>query len=263
MIELYHNAMSTCSQKVRFALAEKALAWQGRHLNLRAGDQQQPAYLRLNPNAVVPTLVNAGTVVIESTVINEFIDDAFPSPVLRPEAPAERAKMRLWTKQLDEGLHAATSVISNAIAFRHQKIARGQAAVEQLLANIPDPNKREQQRSTLVDGARSPFFADAVIKFDALFARMDAALADQRWLTGQQFSLADIAYAPYLTRFEHLEMAHMWDDRPRLAAWYQTIKTRKGYQDGLSRWFDADYLALMAEKGGEERDHVRNILNNA
>ena len=55
MIELYHNDMSVCAQKVRFALGEKALQWKSRHLNLRAGDQQKPGYVKLNPNAVVPT----------------------------------------------------------------------------------------------------------------------------------------------------------------------------------------------------------------
>ena len=57
MIELYHNDMSVCAQKVRFALGEKTLQWKNRHLNLRAGDQQKPEYVKLNPNAVVPTLV--------------------------------------------------------------------------------------------------------------------------------------------------------------------------------------------------------------
>jgi glutathione S-transferase len=62
MLELYHNDMSTCAQKVRFALAEKGVRWQSRHLDLRARDHQRPEYLRLNPNAVVPTIVHDGTV---------------------------------------------------------------------------------------------------------------------------------------------------------------------------------------------------------
>jgi glutathione S-transferase len=78
VLELYHNDMSTCAQKVRFALAEKAATWRSHHLDLRARDQQKPEYLKLNPNAVVPTLVHEGVVIIESTVINEYIDDALP-----------------------------------------------------------------------------------------------------------------------------------------------------------------------------------------
>ena len=76
-LRLYHNDMSVCAQKVRFALAEKKLAWEGHHLNLRAGDQQEPEYLKLNPNAVVPTLVDDGNIMVESTVICEYLDDAY------------------------------------------------------------------------------------------------------------------------------------------------------------------------------------------
>jgi len=66
VIELYHTNMSVCSQKVRFALAEKKLRWEDHHINLQAGEQLRPEYLKLNPNAVVPTLVDNGTVIIES-----------------------------------------------------------------------------------------------------------------------------------------------------------------------------------------------------
>ena len=99
MLELFHNDMSTCSQKVRLALAEKGLDWTDHHLNLRAADQQKLDYLALNPNGVVPTIRDYGTVVIESTVINEYLDDACPAPLLRPEDASARSRMRLWTKQ--------------------------------------------------------------------------------------------------------------------------------------------------------------------
>ena len=92
MLELFHNDMSTCSQKVRLALAEKGLDWTDHHLNLRAADQQKLDYLALNPNGVVPTIRDYGTVVIESTVINEYLDDAYPAPPLRPEDASARSR---------------------------------------------------------------------------------------------------------------------------------------------------------------------------
>ena len=93
MLELYHNDMSSCAQKVRTLLAEKNLEWTGHHLDLRAGDTLTPDYLKLNPNGVVPTLIDDGTVIIESTVINEYIDDAHPGPPLRPADARARAEM--------------------------------------------------------------------------------------------------------------------------------------------------------------------------
>jgi len=50
-LTLYHNDMSVCAQKVRLCLAEKALAYEDKHLNLRAGDQKRPEFLGSIPMA--------------------------------------------------------------------------------------------------------------------------------------------------------------------------------------------------------------------
>lgn len=260
MLTLYHNDMSTCAQKVRFALAEKGLEWTGQHLDLRALDQQKPEYLKLNPNAVVPTLQHDDLVIIESTVINEYIDDAFPGPALRPSSAAGRARMRLWTKKLDEGLHAATGVISTAIAFRYQKLDKGEDNVRLSLQNTPDPDKRQRNESTIFEGVRSSFFEGAVIGFDTLLAQFETALAQQSWLAGPEISLADIAYAPYMTRLEHLQMSALWSNRPRVAEWYGRLAERDGYKEGLVRWFNSKYLPLMAEKGREAAPVIQTII---
>ena len=173
MIELYHNDMSVCAQKVRFTLAEKKLAWEGHHLNLRAGDQQEPEYLKLNPNAVVPTLVDDGNIIIESTVICEYLDDAYLEPKLKPVNALGRARMRLWTKQLDEGVHAATSVVSSVIAFRYQKLAIGMEALEEFHKKMPDPVKREKSWENVTKGVESRFFPEAIQRFDKLLADME------------------------------------------------------------------------------------------
>ena len=73
-LELYHNSMSTCSQKVRITLAEKKKEFTSHHLNLRARDQHTADYLNLNPNGVVPTLVHNSLVIYESAVIDEYLD---------------------------------------------------------------------------------------------------------------------------------------------------------------------------------------------
>ena len=184
MIELYHNDMSVCAQKVRFALAGKQLSWESHHLNLRAGDQQQPEYLKLNANALVPTLVDNGTVIIESTVINEYLDDTYPQAALKPMDGAGRARMRLWTKQLDEGVHAATSVVSSAIAFRYQKLAIGMEAVAEFHKKMPDPVKREKSWENVTKGVESRFFPEAINRFDKLLSDMETTLAGSPWLAG-------------------------------------------------------------------------------
>jgi glutathione S-transferase len=242
------------------ALAAKKLQWESHHMSLRAGDQQKPEYLKLNPNAVVPTLVDNGTVIIESTVICEYLDDAYPEPSLRPADAAARARMRLWTKQLDEGVHAATSVISSAIAFRYQKLAVGMEELEKFHQKMPDPIKRERSWENVTKGVESRYFPESIKRFDKLLGDMETALTESPWLAGKEFSLADIGYAPYATRLDHLQLQFLWDKRPRVAAWYERLLERRAYKEALEDWFNASYLPLMKEKGAEAQSRVKAIV---
>jgi glutathione S-transferase len=262
MLELYHNDMSTCSQKARLALAEKGLGWTSHPMNLRAGDQHTPDYLALNPNGVVPTLIHDGTPIIESTVINEYLDDQFPQPALRPADAHACVAMRLWTKQLDEGVHAATGVVSSCIAFRFQYFAggRNEADVIAHIENIPDPAKRERQRENILKGPESKFFPDAVKRFARLLADIEAALAAGDWLVGEAYSLADLNYTPYMVRLDHLQLSWMWDDKPKLAAWYERLRARPNFSLAMTDWLNPDYLTLMKEKGRETTQAIRDIL---
>ena len=77
-LELYHHGSSVCAAKVRFYLAEKGLAWDGHYIDILAGEQFAPEYLKLNSKAVVPTLVHGGIVIRVSSIICEYLDDVFP-----------------------------------------------------------------------------------------------------------------------------------------------------------------------------------------
>src|ERR1700716_733420 len=118
MLFLYHAGPSVCAIKVRLVLNEKRLPWEGKILDLRRGDQFQPEYLKLNPNAVVPTLVHDGRTIIESTIIIEYLDEAFPSPPLMSADPYQRAVARYWMKKIDDYLHGDCAALTFAIAFR-------------------------------------------------------------------------------------------------------------------------------------------------
>ena len=118
MLELHHANTSVCAQKVRLVLAEKELDWTGHVIDIRRGEQFDPAYLKLNSKAVVPTLIHDGAVIVESSVIDEYLDDAFAAPPLKSEDPLARARMRLWVKAIDDGLHAAVVTLSFSIVLR-------------------------------------------------------------------------------------------------------------------------------------------------
>ena len=95
-ITLYDAPGSPCARRVRSVLLEKGLAWTSRVLDLTRMEQKHPAYLALNPNGVVPTLVHGDRVLYESNVITEYLDDVFPDPPLYPRPAWERAQAKMW-----------------------------------------------------------------------------------------------------------------------------------------------------------------------
>ena len=183
-----------------------------------------------------------------------------PGPALRPADPRARAEMRLWTKKLDEGLHIHTATIPAAIAFRPQPIDRPPEELARILAAMPDPAKRERRKDLIENGMQSKLLPDGIRAWDKTLGDMEDALADRPWLAGADFSLADIAYSPYLTRWQHLQLVGLVDKRPRLADWFERVRSRDSYRIGLADWFSDKYLPLMEEKGLEAWPEVKAML---
>ncbi|HVY58856.1 MAG TPA: glutathione S-transferase family protein [Xanthobacteraceae bacterium] len=262
MLALYHNDMSLCAQKVRVCLAEKGLEWEDRHIVLRSGEHQKPWYLKLNRRAVVPTLIDGDKVVTESNVILEYLDEAYPNPPLAPKDPYGRAQMRLWTKQLDEDIHdASAAILSFGIAFRHQYIERGELG-KQMLEQIPNIFKRERRRDVIEKGPQSQHFIIATKRMVQMLDEMEEALTAHAWLAGDEYSLADVAFTPYLARLEHLDILGMIGGRTHVADWYARCKGRPSFHEAIVRWENESYLTLMQQRGKEYWPQVQAIIQS-
>jgi glutathione S-transferase len=175
MITLYHNNMSVCAQKVRVVLAQKNIVVQEQHLNIRAGETHTPHYLALNPKGVVPTLVVDGEPIVESSIICEYLEDAFPEHSLLPAEPSQRAAARQWTLKPEAGLHHACGTLSFATAFRFQNSAGQMAArkpgpVTSLLADL------------IANGLDSAELPPRLIVWAEVLDDMGARLAHHTWL---------------------------------------------------------------------------------
>lgn len=256
-LTLYHGRTSVCAIKARLVLEEKALAWESELLDLQRGDQHKPEYLKLNPNAVVPTLVHDGRVLIESTLIIEYLDEAFGEPPLMPPDPYRRAQTRLWMKKIDDSLHAAASAVTFAAAFRRHFLKLSPDELSARLARIPDPAYRERQRLSIQQGLQAPHVVPALRQFDRYFGEMDKALSDHEWLAGQMYSLADAAATPYVNRAAMLGMEALWARRPKLQQWHEQIVARPSFEHAVTRWFtDAD-----RERFAVDQDAVGRALS--
>lgn len=255
-VELYHNNMSVCSQRVRLVLHQKRLEVKEHHLNLRIGESHTAEYLKLNPDGVVPTLIDNGYTIRESTVICEYIDEAYAEPPMRPRDAVGRAYMRLWTMRPDAGLHHACGTISIALAFRHQMISAGSKQFERR----PNQDETQYYRRIVDEGLDAPGVPEAFRYYDNVLADMNASLEDTPWIAGDEYNLADLAMVPYVVRLEHLNLKWMWEDRrPCVGRWLERCKKRDNYSAILD-YIEPKYLEVMGRTGREARDRIRAFL---
>lgn len=231
MLTLYNAAHSTCSQKVRICLAEKGLTFEDIKLDLgKAKEHLKPDYLKINPNGVVPTLVDDGSVVIDFSVICEYLDDKYPAVRLTPEDFVERARMRAWMRFLEEVPTAAVRVPSFNMGFlpRYEGLDRAQFEAQQ--ADVR-PIRRQFYRRMGPSGFKKEDVEASIDQLGNTCRRMNDALANGPWLLGAQYTLADIIVAPLIDRMADLGYADIWEGKyPRVTEWYERMQARPAFQ---------------------------------
>ena len=193
MIKLYDFKSSPNCQRVRVVLAEKNLSYETVPINLRAHAQKTPEFLKRNPNGKVPVITDGDTVLYESCIINEYLDEKYPTPPLMPQDPAKKAKARILT---DYGL--------NHLEGPYQRLRM-------------EMMKDEKEQDKEVTAA-------AQSELRRLLQRLENEIGNQSYLVGD-FSLVDAALIP---RFIRLEGFGVLPDNslPRLASYVERMKQR-------------------------------------
>ena len=258
MLELYHGPVSTASERARPVLEEKGLAWTSRSVDLFAGAQHTPEYRALNRMGQVPTLIHDGFALRESSVIAEYLDETFPDVPLRPAAPKDRARARLWDKTIDE-VHPFTGVLTYVIAFRPGLIQKPKAELDALVAAIAGPARRAARQSVLDHGVAAPEMRSAVGCYIRLLDEMEAQLAETPWLAGASFGNADTAAAPFLTRIDHLGMGALIAARPRAQAWLGRVQARPAFARAVTDVIPAAVVENFRVRGAEAWPALRAL----
>lgn len=250
MLELYHTINSVCAQKIRIQLEEKALPWSSRLMTLR-GDQFDPDYLKLNPNAVVPTLVHDGRPVVESSVILYYLEEVFPAGALMPSDPRLRMKVRLYNKIIDEKIHNACTVLTFATALRPNFQRMEAKELDAYLSRAPDKRRSSFKRDVIASGLQSAFAIEAIEHYILLFKWLIDSLSAGDYLVGDALSLADIAVFPYIFRLEQIGLSPMWQQRDEIAAWYKRVGDRPAVLTAIAKAMTASDRAVF-ENGRAE-----------
>ncbi len=258
-IHLWHDDLSSCSQRVRTVLAEKDQEWESHQLELLHGDNLAPEFLAINPKGLVPVLVHDGVLRTESVDIIDYLDTVFPTPTLRPSHAEGVAAMMSWLVAAEEAQYDL-KVLSHEFLFRAaRKIS------DQDLATFEADVKNDVLVGFIrayhgADYLPAEMVTDCVNRTDAGFALVDAALGDRNWLVGDGLSLADIAWMPNVHRFELMDWP--MERYPNLAAWHGRVKQLPSYDAGILDWEPRPariMLTRFARQRGKAGYHVRNF----
>ncbi|MCC7460979.1 MAG: glutathione S-transferase family protein [Gammaproteobacteria bacterium] len=234
-LKLYHAEPVANSLKCLIPLREKGLPFDSRYVDLHRFEQHETWFVAINPDGQVPVLDHDGVIITQSTVINEYLEDAFPAaPALRPADPVGKARMRFWNKFTDEhvmnyvsmhGWHRLITVLARSIE-NHE--------FEQLMERIPLKEQRDKWRN-----ARSGFsqaqLDEAERKVRVAVDKVEAQLAQTPYLAGDMYSLADINFFAHCGNsigrlFPHIGTRAIC---PRLLDWAQRIRVRPGVAAAL------------------------------
>ena len=228
---LYNAPQSTCSQRVRFVLNAKGIPFDEVRLDLMAGDQLKPDYLKMNPNGVVPTLLHDGNVVIDSNVITEYLDEVEPAPVtFTPKDAVERARMRALMHFIDEMPAAAVRVPTFNLAFLPR--FAGMSEDEFVAFAESKPLRKEFMLAMGRTGFPEPEMRAALARLRRTYERMDAEIEKSGgpWLLGKEITLADVAVMPAVVRMADLGLETMWADLPRVQRWFEMIRAHAAFR---------------------------------
>ena len=191
-IKLHYHPLSTYSRRVRIALAEKQIPHDLVLVDMPARRHREPPYLSLNPYGRVPTLEEDGFVLFESTAILNYLEATHPRPALAPADARGRALVDMHMKLCD----LQFTRYAGTIIFPKRFL----------------PKERWNNAA----------MAEAKGEIEKHFAILDKELAGKTYLVGEQFSLAEACYIPFLEFLPLMEIS----PPSAVAAWCERLLKR-------------------------------------
>src|SRR5215469_6843232 len=188
MITLYDHPLSPYAQKVRIALREKGVPFQLTLPDALGAGGAAGEFVEANPRAEVPVLIEDRARVFDSTIILEYLEDAYPTPALLPKGAAERARVRMIEEVMDTHYEAINWALGEIDWFRR---AEGDFAAQ--------------------------LKATAARQTQGFLSWLEKQLGDREWFNGATFGWGDLSVVPYVAASAGMGIRP--PEGSKLAAW--------------------------------------------
>ncbi|TNE56511.1 MAG: glutathione S-transferase family protein [Alphaproteobacteria bacterium] len=205
-MKLYDTPMAPNPRRVRIFLAEKGATIPTVDVNLMKGEHRNPEYRALVPNGRVPALVlDDGTVLCESIAICRYLESLYPEPNLMGVDALEIAQIDMWTRRMEFEL-----MMPVASAFRHVHPAA--AVLENQFKDFGLSMKKVGEKS---------------------YAYLDKILADQPYIAGDRYTIADISAICTVQFGAAVSDIHVTEALPHLKRWADEVGARPAVKSSL------------------------------
>lgn len=238
-LKYYHAEPLANSLKSMIPLKEKGLEFESVYVDLHRFEQHSDWFTAINPEGQVPALDHDGTIITHTTVINEYLEDAFPdanpaSGPLRPRDPAGAAQMRYWNKFVDEQVMNHVSMHGWNRLIRVVTKSIEDDKFEELMSHIPLPDQRKKWR-TARSGFSEADLANATQKIEYALDKVEQQLSQTQWLAGDSYTLADINFYAHCGVMVNRMFPDMQVDErfPSLVRWREQVSDRPAVQAAL------------------------------
>jgi glutathione S-transferase len=201
-MKIFGHPGSTCTRKVLMTLNETATPYELVLVDLAKAEHKQPAHLARQPFGQIPVLEDGGFQMYESRAIARYLDGK-AGGALTPKDPQARARMEQWISV------ETSNFAPHAMKFIYHGVF-----------------KREQTPEVLKAAGAA---------LDTAFGVLERALATQSYLAGDQFSLAEICFAPYLEYLAATPAAGKLAEHPQVAAWWSKVASRPTWLKTVGR----------------------------
>lgn len=213
---LYEHPLSPYAQKCKIALYEKGVPFEVKMPTAIGTGRADADFIKANPRAEVPALIDGDFAIFDSTIILEYIEDRFPEPRLMPRDPKGRARARM---------------IEDAMDTHYEPINWG-------LGELRWFKRAEGERARVIEARAAGQARD-------FYAWLERHLGDRHWFGGDEFGWADVSVIPYVNGSTGLGVGP--SPNSKLGQWQAAANARPSVQKTAKA--AADSIAAMAMVG--------------
>jgi GST-like protein len=250
MLEVYTWEPNANSGKPLLCLKEKQVEFTYHYIDMGRREQHSEEYKKINSQGTIPTVVHNGFVMTESTPANEYIDDVFDGPSLRPADPYWRWRMRQVMRYMDNIVCPALAMVASNQLAPPNFLKMSEEDRHRELDRIPTPERRRTWEMLMFNTTPQSDIAESKRRIEVAIKRFDALLKETPYLAGEAFSLADV---DVMATFYGLPLNKAFEVdaevTPYLWRWLKDCHARPGIQDAfrLGRGFITKRAAEVRE----------------